>query len=91
MLRNRLSTLEARNMKRVGAALDALSGRVGFRHLPGLSERVIFREFFPRGLTLLDRDALEEFSISHVGARNELRALIAGLNLPGWSSTSIGG
>jgi len=91
VLRNRLSTLEARNMKRVGAALDGLAGRVGFRQLPGLSERVIFREFFPRGLTLLDRSALEEFSISHVGARNELRALIAGLNLPGWSSTSIGG
>ena len=92
VLRNRLSTLEARNMKRVGAALDALSSRVGFRQLPGLSERVIFREFFPRGLTLLDRDALEEFSISHVGARNELRALMNGLNLPGWSGTAaLGG
>jgi len=91
VLRNRLSTLEARNMRRVGAALDGLAGRVGFRHLPGLSERVIFREFFPRGLTLLDRDSLDSFSISHVGARNELRALIAGLNLPGWTATSMGG
>jgi chromosome partitioning protein len=44
---------------------------------------VIFREFFPRGLTLLDRAALTDFSLSHVAARNELRALIAGLNLPG--------
>lgn len=92
VLRNRLSTLEARNMKRVGAALDALAPRVGFRQLPGLSERVIFREFFPRGLTLLDRDALEDFSISHVGARNELRALLNGLNLPGWAGTpALGG
>jgi len=89
VVRNRLSTLEARNMKRVGAALEALSGRVGFRALPGLSERVIFREFFPRGLTLLDRSALEDFSISHVGARAELRALIAGLNLPGWTNQSL--
>ncbi len=83
VLRNRLSTLEARNMRRVGAALEALSRRVGFRVVGGLSERVIFREFFPRGLTLLDRDALEDFSLSHVGARNELRAQLHGRNLPG--------
>jgi chromosome partitioning protein len=89
VLRNRLSTLEARNRKRVGAALDELSKRVGFRVLGGLSERVIFREFFPRGLTLLDREALEDFSLSHVGARSELRALVAGLNLPGWDAGKL--
>jgi chromosome partitioning protein len=83
VLRNRLSTLEARNKARVGAALETLSKRIGFRVLPGLSERVIYREFFPRGLTLLDREALTDFSLSHVAARSELRALIAGLNLPG--------
>ncbi|WP_310496259.1 division plane positioning ATPase MipZ [Sandarakinorhabdus sp.] len=90
VLRNRLSTLEARNRKRVGAALESLSKRVGFRVLPGVSERVIFREFFPRGLTLLDRSALEDFSMSHVAARSELRALIAGLNLPGWQPQMLG-
>ena len=84
VLRNRLSSLEARNRKRVGAALDALAPRVGFRVVGGLSERVIYREFFPRGLTLLDRAALEDFSLSHVAARAELRALLAALNLPGW-------
>lgn len=89
VLRNRLATLEARNRKRVGAALDQLAKRVGFRVVGGLSERVIFREFFPRGLTLLDRDALEDFSLSHVGARAELRALIAGLNLPGWDAAKL--
>jgi chromosome partitioning protein len=90
VLRNRLSTLEARNRKRVGAALEALSKRVGFRVVGGLSERVIFREFFPRGLTLLDRAALEDFSLSHVGARAELRALMNGLNLPGWDADKLG-
>jgi chromosome partitioning protein len=89
ILRNRLSTLEARNRKRVGAALDQLSRRVGFRVVGGLSERVIFREFFPRGLTLLDRDALEDFSLSHVGARTELRALLGGLQLPGWDPAKL--
>ncbi|MBU6166512.1 MAG: ParA family protein [Alphaproteobacteria bacterium] len=83
VLRNRLSAIDARNKQRVGSALDSLSARIGFRVLPGLSERVIYREFFPRGLTLLDRAALPEFSLSHVAARSELRALIAGLNLPG--------
>ncbi len=84
VLRNRLSTLEARNRKRVGAALEELAKTVGFRIVGGLSERVIFRELFPRGLTLLDRDALEDFSLSHVGARAELRALMTGLALPGF-------
>nr|WP_295659693.1 division plane positioning ATPase MipZ [Polymorphobacter sp.] len=89
VLRNRLSSLEARNMKRVGGALTELAKRVGFRVVPGLSERVIFRELFPRGLTLLDVDALEDFSLSHVAARAELRALVAGLNLP--AKTPAGG
>ena len=89
VLRNRLSTLEARNMKRVGAALEALAKRVGFRVIPGLSERVVYRELFPRGLTLLDKAQLEDFSLSHVGARAELRALVGGLNLPGWSAAKL--
>ena len=90
VLRNRLASLEARNRKRVGAALETLSKRVGFRVVGGLSERVIFREFFPRGLTLLDRNALEDFSLSHVGARAELRALIGALALPGWDAEKLG-
>jgi chromosome partitioning protein len=82
VLRNRLSSLEARNRKRVGAALDELSKRIGFRVAPGLSERVIYRELFPRGLTLLDIANLPDASISHVAARAELRELIASLQLP---------
>jgi len=82
VLRNRLASLEARNMKRVAGALDELAKRVGFRVTPGLSERVIYRELFPRGLTLLDTSALEDFSVSHVAARMELRALVAALRLP---------
>jgi chromosome partitioning protein len=82
VLRNRLSTLEARNRRRVGAALDELARRIGFRLVPGLSERVIYRELFPRGLTLLDLAQIDEASVSHVAARAELRELIAGLKLP---------
>ena len=57
VLRNRLQHIESHNLKRVGAALDELARRVGFRVIPGLGERVIYRELFPKGLTLLDLGA----------------------------------
>jgi chromosome partitioning protein len=82
VLRNRLHHMEARNQKRVGEALSDLSRRVGFRTIPGLSERVIFRELFPSGLTLLDRGHLGELGVSHIAARQELREMIAGLAIP---------
>jgi chromosome partitioning protein len=66
----------------VGAALEELAKRIGFRVAPGLSERVIYRELFPRGLTLLDMSHVSDASLSHVAARAELRELIAALELP---------
>src|SRR3546814_4567518 len=56
VIRNRLSHLDARNKRNVGHVLEALQKRIGFRFLPGLSERVIFRELFLSGLTLMDLD-----------------------------------
>ncbi len=82
VLRNRLQHLEAKNMKRVGEAMVDLAKRVGFRVVPGLSERVVFRELFPQGLTLLDSEHFGGFSVSHVAARQELREMINGLGLP---------
>lgn len=82
VLRNRIQHLEARNKRRVGDAMSELSRRVGFRIVPGLSERVIFRELFPAGLTLLDRGQLGELGTSHIAARQELREMLAGLALP---------
>jgi len=82
VLRNRLHHMEARNQKRVGEALTELAKRVGFRVISGLSERVIFRELFPSGLTLLDRGHLGELGVSHIAARQELREMITGLALP---------
>lgn len=82
VLRNRLQQIQAKNMHRVGAALDDLSKRVGFRVISGLSERVIYRELFPKGLTLLDIEQLGSVGISHVAARQELRELISSLALP---------
>ncbi|MDL2352103.1 MAG: division plane positioning ATPase MipZ [Pseudomonadota bacterium] len=82
VVRNRTQHTEARNMKRLDGALSELSKRVGFRIASGLSERVIYRELFPSGLTLLDKGQLGELGTSHLVARQELRALLAALKLP---------
>ncbi|MDI1295467.1 MAG: division plane positioning ATPase MipZ [bacterium] len=82
VLRNRVQHQDARNKKRVGDALMELSRRVGFRVIPGLSERVIFRELFPSGLTLLDKGQLGDLGVSHIAARQELREMVSGLALP---------
>jgi chromosome partitioning protein len=82
VVRNRTGHVEARNMARIEAALKELSKRVGFRVAQGLSERVIYRELFPSGLTLLDKGHLGELGTSHLVARQELRNLVAALNLP---------
>lgn len=86
VLRNRLQHLDAHNMRRVGAALGELSKRVGFRVIPGLGERVIYRELFPKGLTLLDMEGIQNVGLSHIAARQELREMVAGLALPDFST-----
>ena len=82
VVRNRTQHVEARNMRRLDGALAELAKRVGFRIAGGLSERVIYRELFPSGLTLLDKGQLGELGTSHLVARQELRSLIAALKLP---------
>lgn len=86
VLRNRLQHLDAHNMRRVGAALQELSKRVGFRVIPGLGERVIYRELFPKGLTLLDMEGIQNVGLSHIAARQELREMVGGLSLPDFST-----
>lgn len=84
VLRNRMAALDARNKRRVGAALDELATRIGFRLTPGFSERVIFRELFLSGLTLLDlREAdPQAMTMSNIAARQEVRELMRSLALP---------
>ncbi len=92
VMRNRMSPLDARNKQRVGEALDNLSRRVGFRIAPGLSERVIYRELFPMGLSLLDlheAGSSVAFTMSHVAARQEIRDLLIVLKLPGLEGREI--
>jgi chromosome partitioning protein len=79
VLRNRLANLDAHNKRNVSDALEKIAARIAFRIVPGFSERVVFRELFPQGLTLLDLTTAnynKSFSISHVAARQELRTLL---------------
>lgn len=82
VVRNRTGYTEARNQARIERALKEMAKRVGFRTVHGLSERVIYRELFPSGLTLLDKGHLGDLGTSHIVARQELRALVQSLKLP---------
>ncbi len=59
---------------------------MGFRTVDGFAERVVYREFFPRGLTAFDD--LDEATLgtrpnmSHLTAREEVIALLNALHLP---------
>ncbi|MFN7710684.1 MAG: division plane positioning ATPase MipZ [Holosporales bacterium] len=78
VMRNRLSTLYTRNKSVMNDVLQKLAQRIGFKLAAGFSERVIFRELFLKGLTLLDLDdAGIELSLSHIAARQELRDLLS--------------
>jgi len=86
VVRNRLSAFGSRNKRLIGEGLYELAARLGFRCADGFAERLVYREFFPRGLTALD--SLDEAtlgtrpSLAHVTARQEVMALIEALQLP---------
>jgi chromosome partitioning protein len=85
VVRNRMGAQRMVNKDKMERAILNLSKRIGFRIAPGFNERVIFRELFPRGLTLLDlKDiGVKQLNISNVAARQELRDLMKALKLPG--------
>ncbi|MDX2073376.1 MAG: division plane positioning ATPase MipZ [Alphaproteobacteria bacterium] len=85
VMRNRLSNIDAKNKRFMTQVTGELSRRIGFRVAPGFSERVIFREMFLQGLTVLDimeSNAKGGLSISHVAARQEVRDLLKTLRIP---------
>lgn len=77
VMRNRLSPLSARNKKIVGRLLEEMSAQFGFALVPGFAERVIFRELFLKGLTLLDlKEEDAPLTLSQIAARQEVRQLV---------------
>lgn len=81
VVRNRLSNILNRNKKDINDILEKFSKRIGFRLGAGFCERVIFKELFLKGMTLLDISDDNKMSLSHVAARQELRDLVKLLNL----------
>src|SRR5215470_2633804 len=85
ILRNRLAPIASANNLRVGRLLDALAPKLGFRVAPGIAERVIYRELFSTGATVLDPIELVAGlrpTMSHLSARMEVRRLLEALWLP---------
>ena len=86
VVRNRMAPITSRNERKIDACLRNLTMQLGFRLADGISERVVFREFFPLGLTALD-DFEEHVlgtrpTLSHLAARQEIRQLLTVLRLP---------
>lgn len=86
VVRNRIASIASRNQRRVLAGLQELAAMLGFRAADGISERLVFRELFPSGLTVFDtleRNVLGvQPTMSHLGARREIRELLDMLGLP---------
>ncbi|MBM09475.1 MAG: ATPase [Magnetovibrio sp.] len=85
VMRNRLSNLDAHNKREMERLVRELGKRVNFRAIPGFGERVIFRELFLIGLTILDlKDATgpRVLSHSHHAARQEVFTIVNAIGLP---------
>jgi chromosome partitioning protein len=86
VVRNRMASITSRNERKIDQCLRTLSMQLGFRMADGISERVVFREFYPIGLTALDdfEDHVLDSkpTLSHLAARQEIRQLLSALKLP---------
>ena len=84
VMRNRLSSIDAKNKQKMGEVLDKLSTRLGFRIAAGFNERVIYRELFLHGLTLLDiKPGITDITLnlSHITAKQELNNFLRQINI----------
>ncbi|AVP87343.1 hypothetical protein phytr_3920 [Candidatus Phycorickettsia trachydisci] len=80
LMRNRLANIDSINKRNMSIALENISKRLGLKIAPGFSERVIFRELFLQGLTLVDLINIKKqkvMTFSHVAARQELRDFLS--------------
>jgi chromosome partitioning protein len=81
--RNRLHSLDSNNQRNIEKVIVALSKRMGCKIAAGFGERVIFKELFLKGLTLLDlkeQGASIQFTPSHIAAKQELISLLHTMN-----------
>ncbi len=82
--RNRLSHLRTRNHRQMEHLLERLAPSLGYRLAPGFGERMIYRELFARGQTVLDLPEPGLWRIgnkSHAAARNEVWAFMKSIGV----------
>jgi chromosome partitioning protein len=82
VMQNRSRNFATKNERKVLDALEKIAPVAGFRLVPGLRERVTYRELFPMGLTLFDLEAIPELGKLQPNAREEIWAMLRALNLP---------
>jgi chromosome partitioning protein len=91
VMQNRSRSLGTKNERKFLDALNEIAPVAGFRVIPGLRERVIYRELFPLGLTLFDVDVIPNLCRPQPAAREEIAKMLESLNLPTHSDSSFGG
>jgi len=84
VVRNRMGSANMHNTQKLTEVMNDLAKRLNFRHIKGFAERVIFRELFPRGLTVLDLQdiGVTNLNVSNKAALGEISHIMDKLNLP---------
>lgn len=75
---NKTSPYKSKNKNAVFEYLERLGKLYGFRFTPGLKDRLIFKELFLEGLTVLDmqNEKLKmRMTMSHLAAKREVRSI----------------
>jgi chromosome partitioning protein len=79
VLRNRVPHIQSRNKRDIDALMDLLAQHIGFTAIGGFGERVVYRELFSTGLTVLDAGAGLDSPASHRAARAEVSNLLGAM------------
>lgn len=75
VVRNRMSSLYNKNKERMELSLKKIAKIMGFELLPGIIERVAYKNSFDTGMTVFDLDS-KTLTNSQLMARQEMRLLV---------------
>jgi chromosome partitioning protein len=89
VMQNRSRSRSTKNERKVINALKEIAPVAGFRLIPGLRERVVYRELFPLGLTLFDLEVIPGLGKRQPVVGEEVRAMLRALMLPSEALTEV--
>ncbi len=89
VMQNRARSRGTKNERKIIKALEEIAPVAGFRLIPGLRERVIYRELFPLGLTLFDLHLIPKLGRAQPAATVEISDMLAALDLPTGTLSSV--